>query len=221
MAYLLEEFPSPQSLREIFFSRTSPKAEMVLLGVYKKFKTTSQFSGFRLSNINLLLRALHGPPTNQPTTQPPLSLTLMSADSSPLAMATLVKSSDLPTLSIRLIMQGKVTEILVTPPTTFHPLASQPQPPNPTLDIGLCLVKPEVCCQLVPDNNKHPFDHFQLFSMSFMFRRYSLAVALCVFQTRDCTTCIDVQSCVRYKFTFWSPTRDNMADTFPPITFQL
>ena len=136
-------------------------------------------------------------------------------------MATLVKSSDLPTLSIRLIMQGKVTEILVTPPTTFHPLASQPQPPNPTLDLGLCLVKPEVCCQLVPDNNKHPFDHFQLFSMSFMFRRYSLAVALCVFQTRDCTTCIDVQSCVRYKFTFWSPTRDNMADTFPPYNFPI
>ena len=113
-------------------------------------------------------------------------LTVLPQTREPLAMATLVKSSDLPTLSIRLIMQGKVTEILVTPPTTFHPLASQPQPPNPTLELGLCLVKPEVWCQLVPNNNKHPFDHFQLFSMSFMFRRYSLAVALCVFQTRDC-----------------------------------
>ena len=64
LAYLLEEFPSPQSLREIFFSRPSPKAEMVLLGVHKKFKTTSQFSGFRLSNINLRSPTA----THQPTT---------------------------------------------------------------------------------------------------------------------------------------------------------
>ena len=56
-----KNFPS-QKL--ISFSRTSPKAEMVLLGRHKKFKTTSQFSGFRLSNINLRSPTA----THQPTT---------------------------------------------------------------------------------------------------------------------------------------------------------
>ena len=51
------------------------KAEMVLLGRHKKFKTTSQFSGFRLSNINPRSPTAHDPTTT-------LSLTLLSAESS-------------------------------------------------------------------------------------------------------------------------------------------
>ena len=59
-----KNFPSQKLMYKISFSRTSPKAEMVLLGRHKKFKTTSQFSGFRLSNINLRSPTA----THQPTT---------------------------------------------------------------------------------------------------------------------------------------------------------
>ena len=163
----LRRISLPKSLCKISFSRTSPKAEMVLLRRHKKFKTTSQFSGFRLSNIN----------PRSPTAKPTTTLSNPSVrriEHPSLAMATLVKSSDLPTLSIRLIMQGKVTEKLGDPTNTMIPpfsLSTPTQPffptNNPTLDLGLCLVKPEMvwrqCC--TPNNNQ-PFDHSPSYSSS-------------------------------------------------------
>ena len=120
----LRRISLPKSLCKISFSRTSPKAEMVLLRRHKKFKTTSQFSGFRLSNIN----------PRSPTAKPTTTLSNPSVrriEHPSLAMATLVKSSDLPTLSIRLIMQGKVTEKLGDPTNTMIPPFSLSTPTQP------------------------------------------------------------------------------------------
>ena len=130
----LRRISLPKSLCKISFSGTSPKAEMVLLRRHKKFKTTSQFSGFRLSKINP-----RSPPAHDPTTTTLSNPSVRRIEHPTLAMATLVKSSDLPTLSIRLIMQGKVTEKLGDPTDTMIPPFSLSTPTLPFLPLPTTL----------------------------------------------------------------------------------
>ena len=106
--------------------------DMALCSHIKYLHETFQYFGNRFLSINqALLDQLDNPNLS--------CLTLLFTDSSTHAMATLVKStSDLPTLSIRIIMQGKVN---FTWWSHRHPLALVQPKPKPLLGSTLTNIK--------------------------------------------------------------------------------